>query len=89
MREWKRGEIQAIGSVAKLLILGGIFVAMHGLYLDFNWTEFSQGLPGSLVSEPFPRIFIAILIFLVGCALSVWLWRIRKKTGISTRPFDR
>jgi hypothetical protein len=89
MREWKRGEIQALGAVAKLMILGGGFVAMYELYLEFRLDEFTRKLPGSLISGPFPRVFLAVLVALAGCALALWLWRVGKRAGVSTRPFER
>lgn len=89
MREWKRGEIQAIGSVAKLMIIGGAFVVLHAAWLDFKYSEFTKGLPSTLVSGPFLRILIASVVLLLGVTLSVWLWRVRKRTGLSTRPFGR
>ncbi|MEQ8787941.1 MAG: hypothetical protein RIC55_16665 [Pirellulaceae bacterium] len=89
MRDWKRGEIQAIGAVAKLMIVGGGFVVLHGVWLDFKWAEFTKGLPGTLATDPYPRILIAGVVMLMGAALSIWLWGVRKRTGITTRPFDR
>jgi hypothetical protein len=89
MREWKRGEIQAIGAVAKLMILGGGFVALFTGYLDFNYATFVSGLPATLTSGAFPTLFGAVLVLLLGCALGCWLWKVGKRTGISTRPFDR
>lgn len=88
MREWKRGEIQAIGTAAKLMILGGGFVTLI-TYLEFNFTTFMQGLPATLTSGDFPTLLGAGIVFLLGCTLAVWLWQIRRKTGISTQAFDR
>ncbi len=89
MREWKRGEIQAIGAVAKLMILGGGFVTLITSYLDFTFATFVQGLPGTLTSGPFPTLLGGSVVLLLGCALAVWLWRVQRRTGLSTQPFDR
>jgi len=89
MREWKQGEVQAIGAAAKLMIIGGAFVALYSIWLQFDYSHFVKGLPGTLVSGPFVTILIASVVFLSGCALGIWLYRLRKKTGLSTRPFDK
>ena len=89
MREWKRGELQAIGAVAKLMILGGGFVVLFTSYLDFNVSQFLDGLPGTLVTSPFTTLLGGTIALSLGVALRVWLWRVQKRTGISSQPFDR
>jgi hypothetical protein len=89
MREWKRGEVQAIGVAAKLMIIGGFFVALGSLWLDFDSADFVEGLPRTLVSGPFATTLVAGVVFLLGCTLAVWLHRVQKRAGISTQPFDR
>jgi len=42
MREWSRGELQAFGSVAMLLLIGGIFVVAFS-WLDREWLPVSLG----------------------------------------------
>ena len=89
MRDWKRGELQAIGAVAKLLMLGGGFVVLFTSYLDFNARQFVDGLPSTLITSPFTTLFGGIIALALGIALRLWLWRVQKKTGISSQPFDR
>ncbi len=89
MRDWKRGELQAIGAAAKLMILGGGFVVLFTSYLDFNVAPFFDGLPGTLITSPFTKLLGGTVILAIGCTLGVWLWRVRRRTGISSQPFDR
>ena len=63
------------------MIVGGIFVVLHSAYLDFKYSAFINGLPDTLISGPFPTIFIASVIFLFGCVLAVWLYRVKKGQG--------
>ena len=89
MRDLKRGEIQAIGAVAKLLMLGGGFVVLFTSYLDFNASWFVEGLPNTLITSPFTTLLGGIVTLAIGLAIAVWLWRVRRRTGISSQPFDR
>ena len=89
MREWKRGELQAIGAAAKLMILGGGFVVLFTSYLDFNASQFLHGLPGTLITSPFTTLLGGTVVLVMGCTLGIWLWRVRRRTGISSQPFDR
>ena len=89
MRDWKRGETQAIGAVAKLLMLGGGFVVLFTSYLDFNASRFVDGLPNTLITSPFTTLLGGIVTLAIGLAIAVWLWRVRRRTGISSQPFDR
>jgi hypothetical protein len=89
MRDWKCGELQAVGAGAKLLILGGGFVVLFTSYLDFDVSRFLNGLPGTLITSPFTTLLGGAVALTIGCLLGIWLWRVRRRTGISTQPFDR
>ena len=88
MPEWKRGDIQAIGVVAKLLIVGGA-VTICAAFMDFDLAAIKRGLPGTLISGPVLTLLIGSVVFLLGFTIAIWLWRVRRRTGISTQPFDR
>lgn len=74
MRDWKRGELQALSAAAKFLIFLGLFMVAFNVY---NRVTIRQDWPWPVLGG---------ILAVAGLVLGIWDMRLQKATGFSGKP---
>lgn len=77
MRNWKRGELQALSAAAKFLIFLGLFMVVFSVYDRVR------------LNQDWPWAVLGAILATGGLALGVWVMRLQKLTGLSGKPFRK
>jgi hypothetical protein len=90
MKQWTRGELQAIAAASRFLAIFGLIVVCFGvLFLVIDWKIFVTTLPSSLISFSFLISVGGIAMVVGGFMLSNYVRKYEKKTGESSFPFRK
>jgi len=85
MRNWTKGEVQALGLAATWLVIIGVVSAIAGgIAIAVSWGSFMKYLPFSLLGL---LTIVGAAIVASGIRLTIYLNRYQKRTGISQVPF--
>ena len=87
MRNWSKGELQALGLASNFLVIAGLLTTIAGgCMLAFTWRSFVEELPGSLLGVL--TAIVGIALFVGGIRITLFTKRYEKETGKSAVPFS-